>query len=477
MASQLAAPRPPQWGVYFPGDAYAADDRRALLVRELAAFFGAPAGAALLARARPWHGRAVLPLDWAALAAAEGAPRDLPEALRHAPGEALACLAVAAHAFLLPRSAAAGDDDDETDANAAGEPPRVLVRLANHAESFTKVSDVRADSVGRLVTLRGTVTRATPARPLVVACDFSCAKCGAAQRARFADGRFAPPPICGVDGCRSPRLAPVRASAAAVDWRRVALQGLPADERPAQGRVPAQLEVELLEELASAATPGDVVAVTGIVRVLAGAAGGRAASGGGGDAAKRQCLFVPYVEALSVAAAGAAAGGGFAGGAAAGGEVVAQPEGPSYLPPGMPGFTALDLRFIRAFAAGAAGGDALRQLARSLAPGLCGMEGPKAGLVLALLGGARKGGGGGALPLRADVHVLLVGDPGLGKSALLRAAAAAAPRGVYVCGPRVSAAGLTASATRVDGGFAFDAGALALADRGACCVDEFDKVG
>ncbi len=53
---------------------------------------------------------------------------------------------------------------------------------------------------------------------------------------------------------------------------------------------------------------------------------------------------------------------------------------------------------------------------------------------------------------------------------LMQAAAAAAPRGVYICGNTSSAAGLTATVVRENGEFAFDAGALVLADRGVCCI-------
>ena len=60
----------------------------------------------------------------------------------------------------------------------------------------------------------------------------------------------------------------------------------------------------------------------------------------------------------------------------------------------------------------------------ALAPAIFGQELLKAGILLALLGGVRKGGGGGSdsesVPLRGDIHVLLVGDPGLGKSQLLK---------------------------------------------------------
>lgn len=59
----------------------------------------------------------------------------------------------------------------------------------------------------------------------------------------------------------------------------------------------------------------------------------------------------------------------------------------------------------------------------------------------------------------------VVGDPGIGKSQLLRAAASVAPRAVYVCGNTTSAAGLTVSTSRDQSGFALEAGALVLADQ------------
>lgn len=66
-------------------------------------------------------------------------------------------------------------------------------------------------------------------------------------------------------------------------------------------------------------------------------------------------------------------------------------------------------------------GDQLRLLVHSLCPSIFGHELVKAGLLLSLFGGGRKASSSQAdMALRGDIHVLLVGDPGLGKSQLLQ---------------------------------------------------------
>lgn len=82
-----------------------------------------------------------------------------------------------------------------------------------------------------------------------------------------------------------------------------------------------------------------------------------------------------------------------------------------------------------------------------------------------------------AVNVRPDIHCLVVGDPGLGKSQMLKATSRLAPRGVYVCGNTSSTVGLTVSVVREAGGdFALEAGALVLGDRGLVAIDEFDKM-
>lgn len=80
--------------------------------------------------------------------------------------------------------------------------------------------------------------------------------------------------------------------------------------------------------------------------------------------------------------------------------------------------------------------------------------------------------------VRGDINVLLCGDPGTAKSQFLKYVEKIAPRPVFTTGQGASAVGLTAYIQRspVTKEWTLEAGALVLADKGVCMIDEFDKV-
>ncbi|MHB8634164.1 MAG: minichromosome maintenance protein MCM, partial [Thermoplasmatota archaeon] len=118
------------------------------------------------------------------------------------------------------------------------------------------------------------------------------------------------------------------------------------------------------------------------------------------------------------------------------------------------------------------------RLRASFAPTIFGMELEKEALLMALFGGVEKTYKDGSRS-RGDIHVLLVGDPGVAKSQLLRYLSKLAPRAIFTSGKGASAAGLTAAAVKDEfgeGQWTLEAGALVLADLGIACIDELDKM-
>jgi DNA replication licensing factor MCM2 len=117
------------------------------------------------------------------------------------------------------------------------------------------------------------------------------------------------------------------------------------------------------------------------------------------------------------------------------------------------------------------------RIAQSIAPSIYGHEFCKMALAMSLFGGVPKN-VNDKHRIRGDVNVLLLGDPGTAKSQLLKYAEHTAPRAVYSTGKGASAVGLTASVHKdpITREWTLEGGALVLADKGVCLIDEFDKM-
>jgi len=107
-------------------------------------------------------------------------------------------------------------------------------------------------------------------------------------------------------------------------------------------------------------------------------------------------------------------------------------------------------------------------LIKSFCPAIYGYEIVKAGILLTMTHGSD------ALYFRKKPHILLVGDPGLGKSELVRFAKSICDREVTVSGNTATIQTLTASMDH--GGGYLEGGATVMADNGLLFIDEFDKM-
>ncbi len=119
------------------------------------------------------------------------------------------------------------------------------------------------------------------------------------------------------------------------------------------------------------------------------------------------------------------------------------------------------------------------KIVNSIAPSIYGHREIKEAIALQLFGGTPGKVKSDGMRIRSDMHILLIGDPGVAKSQLLQYVDNLAPKSIYVSGKSSSAAGLTATAEKdefAEGGWTLKAGALVLAAGGMALIDEFDKM-
>lgn len=440
--------------VYFADNELSIDEDKLILTVDLIRFFSVSPGLDLALQVKDDGGVLILPLDFQKFRKICDVGVFY-ETLEEKPRMTLSCMSAAVHKVLLAQCK-----------NKLEDGMKINIRLYNYPESMMALKNLKAAYIDKLVSVRGTVVKASTVRPLVVQMTFECSKCKSDILRIFPEGKFSPPLVCTLHGCKSKTFNPIRSSARKIDFQKIRLQELLKSQDHEEGRVPRTVECELSEDLVDACIPGDVVTVTGIIRVIS----NYMDIGGGKSKSKSQGFYYLYLEAVSIKNSKSQSDTEDLQGSNCNTRASEQTDLFSFSP--------RDLEFIVKFSE-ESGSDIFRQIVQSICPSIYGHELVKAGITLALFGGVRKHSmDRNKVPVRGDIHVIVVGDPGLGKSQLLQAAAAVSPRGIYVCGNATTKAGLTVAVVKdsMTNDYAFEAGAMVIADSGLCCIDEFDKM-
>ncbi|XP_070576847.1 DNA helicase MCM8-like [Ptychodera flava] len=381
--------------------------------------------------------------------------------IKEMPTKILQCLGLAAHQVLthdLERQALELQQQSQSQDGQKVEVPPLLVsvpyihaRLLNY-EPVTPLKNLKANYYGKFVTIKGTVVRVSNIKPMCTKIAFQCNTCGEIQSLTLPEGKYVLPTKCPGGECRGRSFIPLKSSplTETIDWQTIKVQEIINDDQREAGRIPRTVECELTQDLVDSCIPGDMVTISGVVKVTS--------SDDGRNRNKDKCMFLLYINANAV------------------NNSKGNKKGESSTGLAID-FTIKELYAIQAIQAEK---NLLKLIVGSVCPAIYGHEMVKAGLVLGLFGGTHKFvNDKNRIPVRGDPHILIVGDPGLGKSQMLQAVSNIAPRGVYVCGNTTTTSGLTVTLTKdgSSGDFALEAGALVLGDQGCCCIDEFDKMG
>lgn len=312
----------------------------------------------------------------------------------------------------------------------------VHVRIADLPLS-SSLRDLRRSNLNNLVRVTGVVTRRSGVFPQLKYVKFDCRKCGAVLGPFYQDAtKEVKVSFCA--NCESKGPFPVNSEQTVYrNYQKMTLQESPGSVPP--GRLPRHREVILLWDLIDLAKPGEEIEVTGIYR-------------NNFDASLNSKNGFPVFSTIIEA---------------------------NHINKKEDLFAAFrlteeDEKEMRALARD----ERIRKrIVKSIAPSIYGHEDIKTALALSLFGGVTKD-INRKHRIRGDINVLLLGDPGTAKSQFLKYAEKTAHRSVFATGQGASAVGLTASVRKdpVTREWTLEGGALVLADKGTCLIDEFDKM-
>uniref|UniRef100_A0A4W5PNX6 DNA replication licensing factor MCM3 n=1 Tax=Hucho hucho TaxID=62062 RepID=A0A4W5PNX6_9TELE len=293
--------------------------------------------------------------------------------------------------------------------------------------------------LGSMVCVEGIVTKCSLVRPKVVRSVHYCPATKKTMERKYTD-------MTSLDAFPSSAIYPTKDEennpletefglSIYKDHQTITVQEMP--EKAPAGQLPRSVDIILDNDLVDVIKPGDRVQVIGTYRCLPGKKGGYTSG------TFRTIMIACQVKQMSKEVS--------------------------------PYFSADDVSKIKLFSKSKM--DVFDQLSRSLAPSIHGHEYIKKAILCMLLGGVEKVLENGSR-IRGDINVLLIGDPSVAKSQLLRYVLHTAPRAIPTTGRGSSGVGLTAAVTtdQETGERRLEAGAMVLGDRGVVCIDEFDKM-
>jgi replicative DNA helicase Mcm len=314
----------------------------------------------------------------------------------------------------------------------------VRVRFTNLSESRNiKIRDIRSKHINEIITIEGIIRQASEVRPQVVNAKFECPSCGTIISVLQIDKKFREPTRCSCGRRGGFKIG----SKEMVDTQRLVIEESP--ESLLGGEQPKRIDIFLKEDLVEPkmeknTTPGSRVKIIGILKEIP------LPSRTGGISTR----FDLAIEANNI---------------------ITLEET----------FEELDIteedenKIIEL----SKDPEIFEKLSKSMSPSVYGYEEIKKSLVLQLFGGVKRIHDDGQKS-RGDIHILLVGDPGVAKSVILNFMSSISPKGRYIVGKSTSGAGLTASVVKDEflRGWGLEAGAMVLANKGLVCIDELEKM-
>ncbi|XP_055925787.1 DNA replication licensing factor mcm7-B-like [Argiope bruennichi] len=302
------------------------------------------------------------------------------------------------------------------------------------------VREVKAEHIGKLITVKGIVTRCTEVKPMLVVSTYTCDQCGAETFKAINSLSFMPLINCESETCRleksGGRLYLQTRGSKFVKFQEIKIQEL-SDQVP-EGNIPRTMTVHAKGELTRLLLPGDHCSITGVYLPIVRTGFRQIAQG---------LLADTFLEAHRIVK-------------------MNKTEDDESNEQEMSQAEAEEIRNTYNY----------DMMATSIAPEIFGHHDVKKALLLLLVGGVDRNPNG--MKIRGNINICLMGDPGVAKSQLLSYIDRLAPRSQYTTGRGSSGVGLTASVMKdpVTGEMTLEGGALVLADKGICCIDEFDKM-